>query len=154
MVIVWSRYSPTSIWECSWTISWTELPTQMPCVEKAQSRLYFLRRLASFNVCKEMLTMFYRSVMESALFFVVACWGGSIKKRDALRLDKLVRKAGSLVGTELERMTFGAERRALSRLRSIMENPEHPLHSTSQRQSSSFSSRLLSLQCSSDRMKR
>ncbi|XP_059827006.1 uncharacterized protein LOC132394660 [Hypanus sabinus] len=61
---------------------------------KAQSRLYFLRRLASFNVCSEMLKMFYRSVVESALFFVVVCWGGSIKKRDASRLNKLVRKAG------------------------------------------------------------
>ncbi|XP_059821071.1 fibroblast growth factor 2 isoform X1 [Hypanus sabinus] len=69
-------------------------------------------------------------------------------------INKLVRKAGSVVGTELESMTSVAERRALSRLRSIMENPEHPLHSTIQRQRSSFSGRLLSVQCSSDRMKR
>ena len=98
--------------------------------------------------------MFYRSVVESALFFVVACWGGSIKKRDALRLDRLVRKAGSVVGKVLEGLTSVAERRALSRLRSIMENPEHPLHSTIERQRSSFSGRLLSIQCSSDKMKR
>lgn len=121
---------------------------------KAQSRLYFLRRLASFNVCSELLKMFYRSVVESALFFVVACWGGSIKKKDASRLNKLVKKAGSVVGKVLESLTSVAERRALSRLRSIMENPEHPLHSTIQRQRSSFSDRLLSMQCSSDRMKR
>ncbi|XP_059801863.1 uncharacterized protein LOC132378747 [Hypanus sabinus] len=121
---------------------------------KAQSRLYFLRRPASFNVCSEMLKMFYRSVVESALFFVVACSGGSIKKRDASRLNKLVRKAGSVAGTELESMTSVAERRALSRLQSIMENPEYPLHSTIQRQRSSFSGRLLTMQCSSDRMKR
>ena len=124
---------------------------------KAQSRLYFLRRLASFNVCKEMLRMFYRSVVESALFYVMACWGGgggSIKKKDASRLNKLVRKAGSIVGTELESMTSMAERRALIRLLSIKNNPEHLLHSTIQGQRSSFSSRLVSLHCSSDRMRR
>ena len=56
-----------------------------------------------------MLRMFYRSVVESALFYAVACWGGSIKKRDVSRLDKLVRKAGSVVGTELESLTSVAE---------------------------------------------
>ena len=111
----------------------TQMSNTDALCRKAQSRLYFLRRLASFNVCKEMLMMFYRSVVESALFFVVACWGGSIKKRDALRLDKLVRKAASVVGKELESMTSVAERRALSRFRSIMENPEYPLHCTIQR---------------------
>ena len=84
----------------------------------------------------------------------VACWGGSIKKRDESRINKLVRKASSVVGTELESMTSVAESRALSRLRSIMENHEHPLHSTIQGQRSSFSRRLLSLQCSTDRLNR
>ena len=121
---------------------------------KAQRRLYFLRRLASFIVCKEMLRMFYRSVVESDHFYLVACWGGSIKKRDVLRLNKLVRKAGCVVCTEPESLTCVAERRALSRLLSIMDNPEHPLHSTIQRQGSSFSSSLLSLHCSSDSMRR
>uniref|UniRef100_A0A8C4T7R0 FBA domain-containing protein n=1 Tax=Erpetoichthys calabaricus TaxID=27687 RepID=A0A8C4T7R0_ERPCA len=41
-------------------------------------------------------------------------WGGSIKKRDASRLDKLVRKAGFIVGTELDSLTSVAERQALS----------------------------------------
>ena len=46
------------------------LDCQHRCLcRKAQSRLYFLRRLASFNVCKEMLRMFYRSVVERALFY-------------------------------------------------------------------------------------
>ena len=121
---------------------------------KAQCRMYFLRRLASFNVCKDMLRMFYRSVVESALFFVVACWGSSIKKRDELRINKMVRKASTVVGTELESMTSVAESRALSRIRTIMENSQHPLHSTIQGQRSSFSRRLLSLQCSTDRLKR
>ncbi|KAI3360684.1 hypothetical protein L3Q82_002554 [Scortum barcoo] len=33
---------------------------------KGQSRLYFLRRLASFNICKKMLQIFYQSVVASA----------------------------------------------------------------------------------------
>ncbi|KAL1256554.1 hypothetical protein QQF64_012099 [Cirrhinus molitorella] len=77
----------------------------------------------------------------SALYAVV-CWGGSIKKKDPSCLDKLVRKVGSVVGTELDSMSTVAERRALSRLLSIMDNPLHPLHNIISRQRSN---RLLSL---------
>src|SRR4029434_5053734 len=101
--------------------------------KKGQSRLYFLRRLRSFNVWHKLLRMFYQSVVASVLFYAVACWGGSIKKRDAGRLDRLVRKAGAVVGTELDCLTV-AERRTLSRLLTILDNVHHPLHSTLNRQ--------------------
>ncbi|KAI4903416.1 hypothetical protein NFI96_026293, partial [Prochilodus magdalenae] len=122
--------------------------------KKAQSRLYFLRRLGSFRICQKLLLMFYQSVVASVLFYAVVCWGGSISKRDAGRLDRLVRKAGSVLGLELESLTPLAERRALSKLLHIMDNVHHPLHSTIIRQRSSFSGRLLSQSCSTDRLRK
>ncbi len=80
---------------------------------KGQSRLYFLRRLGSLNICQELLQIFYQTVIASILFHAVVCWGGSIKRRDATRLDKLVRKAGSVVGVELDTLTSVAEKRIL-----------------------------------------
>ena len=68
------------------------------------------------------------SAMASELSYAVACWGGSIRKRDAGRLDRLVRKAGSIVGSELEAFTTAAEKRTLSRLNSIMDNDNHLFH--------------------------
>ncbi|KAI4878333.1 hypothetical protein NFI96_010154 [Prochilodus magdalenae] len=102
--------------------------------KKAQSRLYFLRRLGSFRICQKLLVMFYQSVVASVLFYAVVCWGGSISRRDAGRLDRLVRKAGFVLGLELESLTPLAERRALNKLLNIMENVHHPLHSTIIRQ--------------------
>ncbi|XP_051788716.1 uncharacterized protein LOC127529381 [Erpetoichthys calabaricus] len=133
-------------------LDWT-VNTDALC-KRGQSRLYCLRRLASFNICNKMLQMSYQTVVASALFYAVVCWGGSIKKRDASRLDKLVRKAGSIAGTKLDSLTSVAERRALSRLLSIMENPLHPLNRIISRQRSSFSDRLLSPSCSTDRLRR
>ncbi|KAI4892522.1 hypothetical protein NFI96_005753 [Prochilodus magdalenae] len=104
--------------------------------KKAQSRLYFLRRLGSFRICQKLLLMFYQSVVASVLFYAVVCWGGSISKRDAGRLDRLVRKAGSVLGLELESLTPLAERRALNKLLNIMDNVHHPLHTTIIRQRS------------------
>ncbi|KAL2098435.1 hypothetical protein ACEWY4_007642 [Coilia grayii] len=121
---------------------------------KGQSRLYFLRRLRSFSVCNRHLLMFYQSVMASVLFYAVVCWGGSTRKRDNGRLDRLVRKAGSVVGMELESLTTIAERRTLSRLHSILDNDRHPLHTIIINQRSLISDRLRSLSCRTDRLRR
>ena len=63
-----------------------------------------------------------------------------MKNRDAMRLDRLVRGAGSVVGRELESLISVAERRTLNKLVDIMDNTDQPLHSTLR---SIFSGRLL-----------
>ena len=98
--------------------------------------------------------MFYQSVMASVLSYTVACWGGSIRKRDAGRLDRLVRKAESVVGTELEALTTTAEKRTLSRLDSIMDNYYHPLYPVFDNQRSLFSYRFRAIPCKTDRLRR
>lgn len=98
--------------------------------------------------------MFYQTVIASILFYAVVCWGGSIKRRDATQLDKLVRKAGSVVGAELDTLTSVAEKRFLRKILSILDNVHHPLHQTISRQRSSFRDRLLSLPCSIDRLRK
>ena len=57
--------------------------------KKGQSRLYFLRKLRSFEVCREMLVMFYQAVMASVIFFAAVGWGGNVSKRDSTRLNRL-----------------------------------------------------------------
>uniref|UniRef100_A0A3Q3FR50 Centrosomal protein 78 n=1 Tax=Labrus bergylta TaxID=56723 RepID=A0A3Q3FR50_9LABR len=47
--------------------------------KKGMSRLYFLRKLRSFNVCSKMLEIFYQSVVASALFSAVVCWGAALE---------------------------------------------------------------------------
>jgi len=70
--------------------------------KKGQSRLYFLRTLRSFNICKTMLQMFYHLVVASIIFYAVVCLGNRVKAADANRLNKLIRKAGAVLGVELE----------------------------------------------------
>ncbi|KAI4887111.1 hypothetical protein NFI96_003141 [Prochilodus magdalenae] len=68
--------------------------------KKAQSRLYFLRRLGSFRICQKLLLdVLPLCGGQHILFYaVVVVWGGSISKRDAGQgLDRLVRKAGSVL---------------------------------------------------------
>uniref|UniRef100_A0A669BD36 Reverse transcriptase domain-containing protein n=1 Tax=Oreochromis niloticus TaxID=8128 RepID=A0A669BD36_ORENI len=62
---------------------------------KGQSRLYLLRRLRSFGVEGPLLKTFYDSVVASAIFYGVVCWGGSISAGDRKRLNRLIRRASS-----------------------------------------------------------
>ncbi|KAK0135164.1 RNA-directed DNA polymerase from mobile element jockey [Merluccius polli] len=120
---------------------------------KGQSRLYFLRRLRSFNICRKLLWMFYQSVVASVLFYAVVCWGGSTSKRDSSRLDKLIRRAGSVVGMKLDSLVSVAEERTLNKLLDIMDNVSHPLHTAITDQRSSFSDRLLLPRSNTNRLK-
>ncbi|KAI3365081.1 hypothetical protein L3Q82_010197 [Scortum barcoo] len=120
---------------------------------KTQSRMYFLRRLRSFNICSKLLQMFYQSVVASVLFYTVVCWGGSISKKDTSRLDKLIRRAGSVVGTKLDSLVTVAESRTLDKLLDIMDNASHPLHTVISNQRSLFSERLLLPKCRTNRLK-
>ena len=121
--------------------------------KKGQNRLFFLRKLRSFDVCKEMLLMFYQSVMASVLFFYAeVCWGGNMSKRDT---GRLVRKAGSVVGQRLDSLGTVVERRMRSKLLAIMGNVNHPLHHILAGQSSSLrSGRLNTLRSRTERHRR
>ena len=115
--------------------------------KKGMSRLYFLRKLRSFNVCSKMLEIFHQSVVASVIFFAAMCWGSSTRASDTNRLDKIIKKAGSVLGCRLDSFETVVERRTLNKLLSIMDNDQHPLHHTVDRQRSTFSHRLLQLCC-------
>ena len=83
--------------------------------KKGQSRLYFLRRLRAFNICQPLLCSVYHSVVASALFFAVACWGEGASTADRNKLDKLIRKAGSVIGAEQQTVQQVAEARTLKK---------------------------------------
>ncbi len=121
--------------------------------KRGQSKLYFLRRLRSFNVCRKLLWMFYQTVVASVLFYAVVCWGGSTSKRNSNRLDKLIRRAGSVIGMELDSLVTVAERRALNKLLAIMDDASHPLHTVIRAQRSLSSDRLLLPRCRTNRFK-
>lgn len=87
---------------------------------KGQSRLYFLRRLGFFTSVHKLLQIFYQTVVTSILFYAVVCWQGNTNMRDATHLDKLVRKAGFVVGAQLDTLASVEGKRTLNRLLSII----------------------------------
>jgi len=57
----------------------------------------------SVSVCSKMLHIFHKSVLDRAICFASIWWGSSsIKASDSKKVEKLIKKAGSLLGTGLE----------------------------------------------------
>ncbi|TWW53378.1 putative RNA-directed DNA polymerase from transposon BS [Takifugu flavidus] len=76
-------------------LDWTSNTRQL--YKKTQSRMYFLRRLRSFNICRKLLWMFYQSVVASVLSYAVVCWGGECDKSGPLQAGE-ADQAGQLGG--------------------------------------------------------
>ena len=120
--------------------------------KKTQSRLFFLRRLRSFDVCSRMLRMFYQSAVASVLFYAAVCWGGSVMDKDAKRLNKLVKKAGSVLGERLDSLETVMERCTNNKMQAIMDNVSHLLHSILEGQKSKRKELFLSVPCNNNRL--
>ena len=122
--------------------------------KKGQSRLYFLRKLRSFKVCNIMLRMFYQSMIASAIFFAVVCWGSRLRAADARKISRIIRKAGSILGVQLDSLVVVSERRMLCILHNILDNNAHPLHQVLTSSRSTFSNRLILPRCNTERQRK
>ena len=61
-------------------------------------RMYCLRKLRSFGVNSGILVTFYNAVVCSIIVYGSVRWDGNISKFDRGRLEKIVKKAGQVVG--------------------------------------------------------
>ncbi|TWW67512.1 RNA-directed DNA polymerase from mobile element jockey [Takifugu flavidus] len=123
-------------------------------VKKGNSRLFLLRRLRSFGVQGPLLRTFYDSVVGSAIFYGIVCWSSSITDRDRKRMDRLVRRASSVLGCPLDSVEVVGNGRMMAKLSSMLNNTSHPLQDTLAALGSSFSERLLHPRCVKERYRR
>ena len=84
-----------------------------------------------------------KTVVASAIFYGVVCWGSSISTADRKRLDKLIKKTSSVLGCSLNSVEVVGGRMMMAKLSSIMDNDSHPMQETVTALESSFSDRLL-----------
>lgn len=79
-------------------------------------------------------------VIASAVFFLAIFWGDSFKDKETMKLNKLIKKAGSVLGWPMESFEVVLERSALNKLLFIHDSELHPLHELMFKQQSTCSS--------------
>lgn len=122
--------------------------------KKSLSRLHLLRRLRSFGVSRPLLKTFYHSIVASALFYATVCWAPGSTERDKNKLNRLVKRASSVLGCPLDSVDEVKRKRVLDKVKSIMTNTFHPMHTSLVTLRSSVSGRLKHPQCKTERYRR
>ena len=120
--------------------------------KKANQRLYFLRKLKSFDVCTDILAVFYTACIQSVLSFGISCWGGNLRVRDEEKLNRLIRKASKVAGCDLPSIREIYEHACKKKALNILNSPSHPLYLEFTR--SCRTGRLLSRSARTDRYRK
>ena len=99
-------------------------------IKRLNQRLYFLRRLRSFNFSTESLKMFYNSTLESIICFGISIWGCSISNKDKSRIEKIIRKSSKIINCNLNTLDFLYKKYCFNKFSMITKDESHPLFNT------------------------
>ena len=97
--------------------------------KKTKQRIYFLRRLRSFGTSRQILLLFFTSVIMSVLQYCNTTWYGCLSDTLKAKLRQLLNICSKIVGQPLETLYRSAYDNSMLRLaRSITSNSNHPLN--------------------------
>lgn len=96
--------------------------------KKCKQRLYFLRILNNLHVDRHIISLFYKSTIESLLGFSLTTWYGKLTCHDKSKLKKIVRKSRKL-GAETKPLDKLFLEQSMKQVEKIMNDSFHPLHS-------------------------
>ncbi|XP_033109699.1 uncharacterized protein LOC117110956, partial [Anneissia japonica] len=74
--------------------------------KKDQQRLHMLRQLRKFNVDKEILEIFYQSMILSVISFCRIIWEASLYEKDKGLLAKITKRAGRAIGVDSSKLNL------------------------------------------------
>ena len=96
--------------------------------KKCQERLYCLRKLRSFNVDNTILSMFYKSCIQSVLTFSFICWFGNVSQKDKNSLQRIVNISSKVTGVTQSTLTALYEKQVVNKATRILADDKHVLY--------------------------
>ena len=97
--------------------------------KKMNQRLFFLRKLCSFNIDSKIMYLFYKSCIESVLLFCLCGFGGNCSIQDKIKFNKIIKKASKISGNPFQNVDTLLEHISIKKIMSISEDNSHPLSS-------------------------
>ena len=107
-------------------LSWSANTTL--AVGKAQKRLYFLRKLRSAKISKQLMVNFYNCAISSILTYGLLVWFSSCTKAEQQVLQRVVKTVGKIIGTTLPEISTIFTTRCRRRVNNILRDHHHPAH--------------------------
>ena len=67
-------------------------------------------------------------MLNSVISFGITSWGGNVAGKDKRRINRIIKRAGDLVGTPQEDFDSIFKRRDMTKTKAIIADSTHPLH--------------------------
>ena len=96
--------------------------------KKANQRLFYLRKLRTFQVERSLMRMFYSSFVKSVFTFSMICWFGNLSLANKNRLSSIIKQCRKIIGTDLDDLGLIYQVRCVQRAKVILADPDHPLN--------------------------
>ena len=97
-------------------------------LRKSNQRLYFMKKLKSFNVQKDIMQLFHQSLLESVLSYSIIVWYQQLTAKHRQKLQHLIRRSERISGTELAPIDQIYLQHINRKAASIIKDSTHPLH--------------------------
>ena len=94
---------------------------------KCMQRVHHLRLLRNINIDCKILTLLYKSIIESILCFSITTWYGNISCQNKNKFKKIVRISCKL-GADVTVLQDLYNRYTLDQMKKIMKDEKHPLN--------------------------
>lgn len=96
--------------------------------KKCNQRLHFMRLLNNLHIDRKIISLFYKSIIESVINFSLTTWYEKLRNKDKNRLNRIVKKSRKL-GADTEPLENLYQEGVLKQANKIMQDDTHPLHS-------------------------
>lgn len=106
-------------------LSWHEHVEAL--LKNLSSRMYCMRIMKKFNVNKNILAMFYNSVICGVWQYNLLSWGGNTRTEDKNAIDAVIRQASRLIGEVQPSLATSYQRQLGMKLQKIIQDNGHPL---------------------------
>jgi len=98
-------------------------------VKKGQQRMNFLRKLNSFFVDKKILSLFYKSYIESVVSFAFICWYNNLSVKNKNSLRRIVRICSKIIGEDLRDLKSYCNQQLVRKATAILADLSHDMSS-------------------------
>ena len=119
-------------------------------IKKANQRMFFLRKLKHISVDRNIMDLFYKSVIQSVFCYCMVCWFVNLSDKDKKIINKVV-KCARRMGVDASSAVELCNDLYHKKIISILDYPDHPLYHMYKYLPSS---RLDSIYCRTERFKK
>ena len=95
---------------------------------KANQRLYFLRKMNMFGVSKNIMKIFYSSVIQSVITNCCVVWFYSLRVQNRTKLERVIKAAKKIIGRHVECLADIVDERILTHFKKLVKDSSHPLN--------------------------